>query len=352
MRGIWVAFWGCLGMLWGCNQVQENEIRPAFYHWKSGFELNANTKALIENHAANRLYVRYFDVDWPEEAAFPQPLAKVNWKERAPENLEIVPVVFITNRTVKKLDDLGADSLAGKMAKLLVNLHEKSGRKTFSEIQLDCDWTNSSRARYFRLLKTLRSHFPENTQFSATIRLHQFRRPAHTGIPPVDRGMVMLYNTGDLDDPEEDNSILTLQDVQDYLEQAPRYPIATDIALPAFTWSVIIRRGKTVKLLNDISMDSLLSHPDHIKTAENKVEVLRNHYFCGHYVYEGDVIRAEAIPGDVLLQIAHYAASKILPHPRYVALYHISSIHIQSYPQSTLEAIFDAFRHPEPRLSR
>ena len=64
----------------------------------------------------------------------------------------------------------------------------------WKEMQVDCDWTQGSRAAYFALLRALRDRLhAQGRRLSATIRLHQVKCSADTGVP-VDRGMLMAYN--------------------------------------------------------------------------------------------------------------------------------------------------------------
>ena len=47
----------------------------------------------------HKLYIKYFDVDWDEAKEEAVPLAVVQIKDRLDATLEIIPTVFITNRT-------------------------------------------------------------------------------------------------------------------------------------------------------------------------------------------------------------------------------------------------------------
>ena len=131
---------------------------------------------------------------------------------------------------------------------------------------------------------------------------------------------------------------------EDYLEDAGAYPLPTDVALPIFAWSLVTRGGQPFKLINNATMDELLSNPNCAKSTENKVEVLRNHYFRGHYLYAGDVIRAEAVSAEDLVEIAHYAGRKINPAPLHVCLYQLDHARLNAFPDSSLDAVFGAFR--------
>ncbi len=74
---------------------------------------------------------------------------------------------------------------------------------------------------------------------SATIRLHQVKYFETTGVPPVKSGMLMFYNTGDLENPSEENSILNIETAELYLSGLEDYPMQLDIVLPLFSWAVV-----------------------------------------------------------------------------------------------------------------
>ena len=65
------------------------------------------------------------------------------------------------------------------------------------EIQLDCDWNSSTQKKYFNLIEEMKLYPTwENIVWSATIRLHQLKYPKQTGVPPVNKGVLMFYNMG------------------------------------------------------------------------------------------------------------------------------------------------------------
>ena len=67
---------------------------------------------------------------------------------------------------------------------------------------------------------------------STTIRLHQLSMP----VPPVDYGVLMIYNTGNPDKWEERNPILDYRDVYPYLNRLDKYPLPLAAAYPVFHW--------------------------------------------------------------------------------------------------------------------
>ena len=95
---------------------------------------------------------------------------------------------------------------------ILKKIHELN-RKTPVEVQFDCDWTQITKNNFFYFLSYFKKQLANRISMttpdplrdlqtepvvSATIRLHQLKFPEKTGVPPVDKGMLMFYNTGNL----------------------------------------------------------------------------------------------------------------------------------------------------------
>ncbi len=171
----------------------------AFYYWRTTFELSATEQhALAELHVA-RLYVRAFDVVWDEQLRAPAeagPLT-VARDARVPAGIDVVPVVFVRAGIFARghLDD-AAIVTAAHDTWTGVQRRTSALGVTAHELQLDCDWTESTRAGYFAFLRALRGEVGPGVAISATIRLHQIKYRERTGVPPVDRGTLMFYNMG------------------------------------------------------------------------------------------------------------------------------------------------------------
>jgi hypothetical protein len=212
---------------WGCSHSEQpRRAAPAFYHWRTHLRLGPAERSYLDSLGAQRLYAKFFDVDWDGAAAQPVPLATIELDTALLAGLEIVPCVFITNRTLLNLPLQGVDSLAARIFQKINALAASPPR----EIQFDCDWTERTRENYFALLTAFRQLALSDPSFtmqrpsfiiSATIRLHQLKYPDKTGVPPADRGMLMCYNTGDLEDWATENSILDTKTLKSYLPHLP-----------------------------------------------------------------------------------------------------------------------------------
>jgi phosphoglycolate phosphatase-like HAD superfamily hydrolase len=156
-------------------QGKKKEIFRSFYHWKTRFSPSSSVSRELQDLNVSRLYIKYFDVDWPEDRQMAIPKAKVEFDDLPDQ--EIVPTVFITNRTMRKTKEAAAATLADKIFQLIFELHHDD-LPLPREIQIDCDWTEASKAAYFALLSRLGTRFDSlGMVLSATIRNRLESRP-------------------------------------------------------------------------------------------------------------------------------------------------------------------------------
>lgn len=325
-----------------CNNSHKHQVTPAFYHWKSQLNLSPEEKTYLQKLAVQKLYVKFFDVDWDAATKQVLPLAILDVKTK-PNSIEIIPCVFITNRTLINIGDNEIDSLSNHITKK-VNAIAKKTNISFNEIQFDCDWTEKTREKYFRLIKQVHKHYTQsNFTVSATIRLHQVKYYEKTGVPPVDRGMLMFYNTGEVEDVNTLNSILDLETAKKYLINFDEYTLPLDIVLPVFSWGVLYRRGKLIQLLNNASESNFADTSHFITLEPNKYKVIESTYFNGTYLYTNDVIRIESVSNNTLERAADLLSKQIKNKNVTVAFYHIQSSVLKQYPYEELEKVVTHF---------
>ena len=145
------------------------------------------------------------------------------------------------------------------------------------EIQIDCDYTGRSRQTYYDFLAEVRQEAAKHhLRLSTTIRLHQLAMPA----PPVDYGVLMIYNTGDPQKFQERNPILDLRDVQPYLRYLAGYPLPLASAYPVFLWQ---RNIYGVRVEHVVEADEILQ----VKAAvEKKRSALSHTILLYHLVHD------------------------------------------------------------------
>ncbi|MEZ0483374.1 hypothetical protein [Fibrella aquatica] len=338
---IWVVF-----MLVGCQTETRitAERVPAFYHWKATFNPTASDQATLDSLGVQTLYVRFFDVDWDAAARTAVPKATTIFRQKATAGMRVIPVVYITNRTVANLTG-GNPAEAGRavpeLAKNLTQKIRQLAQKqhiSIDEIQIDCDWTRSTRGTYFSLLTAISRE--ANVPLSATIRLHQVKFAAKTGVPPVARGMLMSYNTGDWKQTATRNSILDLTDLQAYTDYLPGYPLPLDIALPLFRWTVVYRNDRFLTLLNNVdraqvrTVVGLTQQADSVRyVATRDVEAL------GTSLRRGDILRTEACSIRDLTTARDLLLAQLPDQKRTFTLYHLDSIVLHPYTHANLKTL-------------
>ena len=231
-----------LVLLTGCKQEAESPVSGhAAYYWSTVFKLSDVQRSFIRDHTIQRLYVRYFDVVMGQEGE-PMPNATIQWNDPVPEQLEVVPTIFIMNECMQK----EATGLAHKIAARVLQMNEThdianvkeiqhimaSANIAYDEIQIDCDWTQRTEKHFFAFLQTLREELrTKGIALSSTIRLHQLSQKA----PPTDRGILMMYNTGDFTDLNCEKPILDVQAVGPYLKYLASYPLPIPSSVGGFS---------------------------------------------------------------------------------------------------------------------
>lgn len=342
-------FFACAICLAGCHKEQPGKVFPAFYHWKTNLQLSENERLYLDSLGVKKLYVKFFDVDWDEATGQPLPHAQVQIDTARLAGLEIVPTVFITNRTWLRLRMEDVDSLAWKTI-FKINDLDNDAKLLFREVQFDSDWTGQTKEKYFRFLKTIgfiardKMMPVEQPVISATIRLHQLKFFEKTGIPPVDRGMLMFYNMGDLEAWETDNSILDPATGKKYLTPDAKYPLPLDFALPIFRWGVLFRDGNFFKLINDLGEEDLQDTLRFTPITSRRFLVKKSTYLQGYYLYEDDLIRLESVKTGQLEAAAALLGNMFPPAERTVGFYHLDSGLVRGFPAKNLEKVLEKIK--------
>ncbi|SMC58310.1 hypothetical protein SAMN04488524_1297 [Pedobacter africanus] len=326
-----------------CTSCSKNSgTTTAFYYWKQNFNLNKTQVSLLNNTGNGKLYVRFFDIKWDPKANCPYPEAVLHFGKLTPLP-DITPVIFITNQTFEKLavDDL--DSLAVKSNALIEKL-AKQQQLAYKAIQIDCDWTIGTKEKYFSFLKTLKKISKKSLE--STIRLHQVKYQFKTGVPPVDRGILMFYNMGKLSaDPAAANSIYNAKDATPYLSSLPNYLLPLDIALPVFSWSIQIRDGKIIQVYGKIGRNELNNTTNFKQTAQKDVYVATNSFFTGGiYVKAGDIFKLEESNKKTLEGAAKQLSSHLnKKDKRTIIYYELGNLNLSAFKAADFKEISTYF---------
>lgn len=336
-----VVFAGCT------NDHQRRAIEPAFYYWKSVFNLNDLEKQKLDSLKVRTIYLKFFDVDWNELHKTPEPVGKLKMTgnpDNLPDSIQIIPTVFIANACIQKIDSADVEILASQvfeLIKYITGANEWLARHSSAsnEIQLDCDWTASTREKYFHLINSLKSKAP-GLKLSCTIRLHQVKYVKKTGVPPVDRGLLMCYNMGNLYNPATTNSIIETTELKKYISDLGSYPLSLDVAFPLFDWKVLYRNNKYSGLFQNLPADFF--NISFATKKGNRYFIVKDTTLQGYELRKGDMIRDEQ--SDIKeVKSAAAEISKHLrnTHPR-VSLYHLDSVILSKYTTHELENIYNS----------
>lgn len=297
-------------MLMGCASDSYQKPDYAFYHWKSEAIFSDSYKDAIATAETKTVYMHYFDVDnlnaptYYDDGVYPTYVLKN--VDPAYQNFDIVPVVYITN-SVLQTDGLVVADLADKITGIVQQISEKHFSKTFTRIQIDCDWTESTKNAYFELVTILKNQF----DVEVTIRLHQIKFKERTGIPPVAKGSLMLYNVGDLKDRNQ-NSILEAAVVHQYINKETSYPIPLSLGLPLFSQTVVSNTTNKVRLMQHTDREVLENDAHFRQTDAINFEVIRDTLYKGFYLSEGFNLKLEALQeSEIVASYQHIKSSTL-----------------------------------------
>jgi hypothetical protein len=201
-------------------------------------------------------------------------------------------------------------------------------------------------------LQKIKEKLPPNTRISATIRLHQYKFPGETGVPPVHRGMLMLYNTGDLDNPDAPNSIFTPEAARAYLDGAPKpYPQPLDVALPVYTWALAYRDGAFWKILNNPDTRELADTARFealpaLQPHTERFRVKRGTFLAEQYLRPGDLLRLETVNATLLSEALKLLPDIGLAPDATLAFFHLDSSAVERFPTAILQNLCDSLAYP------
>jgi hypothetical protein len=247
---LWAILLGLLMISCGKQRYQDESLEQSngVYYWRTDLHLDSTERAFLKQHHINKVYCRYFDVVMSDDGTEPKPNATIAFTDTLPAGIELIPTVYITEDCMHKPHK----DLAEKLVKRIMQMNETNHIGNVHEIQIDCDYTSKSRATYYQFLETIKSQLSTiHYQLSTTIRLHQLSMP----VPPVDYGVLMVYNTGDPRKWQERNPILDYRDVYPYLNKLAQYQLPLAAAYPVYQW---IRNIQNVRIEHTVEAAEIL----------------------------------------------------------------------------------------------
>lgn len=239
-----VCFLLPMGLTLSCSKPKPmpTTVRSVYY-WSTTLSMDSVKTAFMRNYDISRMYIRYFDVV-ADQSGRAVPNATLKFATAVPQGIDVVPTVFVMPECLRQ----DRSRLASLIVKRVVQMNETNDVYNVNEIQIDCDWTRSTRLLYYEFMRAMmRECHSRHLKLSSTIRLHQLAQTP----PPADRGVLMMYNTGDATDIRCHKPILDMHDAVPYLPRLNDYKLKLSTAYPIFTWRILFRGGRFVGFIHN-----------------------------------------------------------------------------------------------------
>lgn len=327
------------------NESSESQgASKGIYYWKTVFSLNDYEKEFLKKNDISRLYIRMFDVDIQTQETDDTlkliPVGTIQFKDPIPKNMEVIPTVYITYKSLRQLDAMSyeeCESYVNRIIKRVENMISFNELPGVKEIQFDCDWTESTQWTYRRICQfTKKTLNQKGLKFSITIRLHQMVDDYPI---PADRGVLMLYNTGSFKNHNTVNSILTYNDAEPYIRKhSITYPV--DYAYPTYSWSLLYRGDNFLCIIRDIDLSDSETYE---KIDYNKYKLTKDTVAGGIELKKGDVIRHETAEFKEIERVKSDISRKHNMKNSRQIIYHLDSTNLSNYTDDEIEYMLMAY---------
>ncbi len=316
----------------------------SFYYWRTNYALKANEIEALRNNSVTKLYLHYFDINYEPSLSRAIPVVPVTFSQKMVNSIEIVPVIYIKNNVFEnsKQEEMGA--LASNTWHLVSQINASASIR-INELQFDCDWTVNTAHLYFAFIDSFRKYLVQNNQpvkLSATIRLHQIKYSDKTGVPPVDKGVLMYYNMGKINTSD----LLSIYDrptALKYIGACKKYPLPLDIALPIFAWCIHLRDGKVVELLSKMDERDMLHDSLFIKTGNFRYRANNSFFKNGFYFKAKDEVKVEQMGQNQLIQMAQDLSNNCNKNVYQIIFYDLDSLNISRYDAQIFKQVANYF---------
>lgn len=343
-------FWTLIPLfLFSCKKEENKNVKieKAFYYWKGNSSLQDEAINGINALGVHKLYVKLFEVDYNEvQGNFPYEKNRLNSSELEKlDSVQIVPTIFIKNGIFQYNDEKSLDKLADNIVFLIDKYHKTDYDQNkivydYNEIQIDCDWTKSTKEKYFYLLRKIKSL--SGKELSCTLRLYPYKYPDIMGVPPVDKAMLMCYNLIKPLTNKDLNSILDINELKKYLNEKRIYPIHLDVALPVFYWSQLYQNNRFEKLI-PLTNKEIKSFAKEIKPLWYQVQKDTSINY-ETYLKEGDQIKSESVSMQTLLEaIAVIKANVVLKGNTTISLFDVNQGTFKQFTHEEYSSLYSTF---------
>ncbi|MFB9079599.1 hypothetical protein ACFFLS_06905 [Flavobacterium procerum] len=332
------------------NKVEN--VEKAFYYWKGRSYFDNETEKSLNTLGVKKIYYKLFEVDYNES------MGNFPYEKNSPgqytfqdlESVKVVPVVFVKNEIFQYNDEKSLDKLADNIT-FLIDKYHKQGKQygqdsakvvfDYNEIQIDCDWTKSTKDKYFYLLKKIKEF--SKKEISCTLRLYPYKYPDIMGVPPVDKAMLMCYNLIKPLSQKNKNSILDINELKSYLDKKRSYPVHLDVALPVFYWTIWYQNNRFAGLLNlnstEVSSFAQLKKPMWF-------EITKDRYVSDYNVYLkiGDQIKCEEVDAETIKEAISIIKKNVeLDKNTTISLFHLDAGTFKKYSNEQVSDFYNSF---------
>ena len=321
------------------NAITSSDISSnGIYYWKTNFCLTDYELDFLKRHEISRIYVKMFDValqnQSPEDTLALLPIATTRFVRPIPSGIEVIPVVYITYEAIAHLSNKESSYIESYAKRILTRVEAMAsfnGIANMKEVQLDCDWTNSTYWAYHLLCSTTKSALnSKGIQLSITLRLHQMD---DISLPKADRGVLMLYNTGSFKNPDCVNSILSYKDAAPYIKKH-KIPFPVDYAYPTYDWNLLYRNNEFKSIVRNIDLtDSLVF----TKSDFNKYVVQNDTIVNRVQFIKGDIIRHEWSEFKEIERVKSDLSRRHNMKNSRQIIYHLDSTNLSKYTHDEIE---------------
>lgn len=299
MKRIFLGIITALSLISCNNDAKVEHVERAFYFWKSNNSISTEEAKHLKDQEVRKLYVKLFEVDYTETRGnFPYEKNRLShYTFDDLDSVTIVPTIFIKNSIFQYNDEKSLDQLADNIVFLIdkyskSEYNEKNNIFDYKEIQIDCDWTKTTKDKYFYLLKKIKSL--SGKELSCTLRLYPYKYPEIMGVPPVDKVTLMCYNLIKPLTKKTKNSILDIDELKKYLTERKSYPVHIDVALPVFYWTQLYQNNRFAGLL-DLNENDIQSFAKSTEPLWYQIGKDTSFNYGETYLKVGDQVKCEEV---------------------------------------------------------
>lgn len=332
----------------GSDKEFTHEEGNGVYYWKTVLEFDTADYEFMSRHKVDRIYLRMFDVTSESNNAGMFNAVVPNASMRIPDDCrgvvdylsakqKIVPVVYVTQEALEATAMAGQEgTLAGLIVERVRRMCSYNEFVNVEGLQLDCDWTKTTEKSFFALCDSARVQIERRNlewSLSSTIRLHQLSRKA----PPVDYGVLMVYNTGNFNDPDARNSIIDINDVEPYLSRLDDYPLHLDVAYPTYSWQLLFDYRQFIGLLNGVNVDDTTHF---VAEGKNVHRAICDVIYNDKVISMGDVVRTETSTFDEVIAVKDAIERRLAGRPHSNILYHLDQRNLLKYSSDEIDKLY------------